>query len=106
MAKLSNPPNGSTHGHASGTTTFQWTNANPTVTGASHWRLKVGSAKFGYNFYIGTVPFSQTYVTSVHLNNMSTLPKSCFATVEWSFNGAGGPWTSAMDWTTFTCIVG
>jgi hypothetical protein len=103
MAKLSKPPDGSSHNHATGTKRFEWTNANPTVTGASHWRLKVGSAKFGYNFYIGTVPFSQRFVDPINLINMSTLPKGCFATVEWSFNGTGGPWTSAQDWTTFTC---
>lgn len=102
MAKLSNPADKSTHNHMTGTKTFRWTNANPTVIGATHWRLKVGSSKFGYNLYIGTAPFLQTHVDNVNLN-MSTLPKGCFATVEWSLNGAGGPWTSAQDWTTFTC---
>jgi hypothetical protein len=104
MAKLSIPPNNGSHTHATSTPRrFQWTNANPTVTGATYWRLKVGSAKFGYNFYIGTAPFSQTYIDPVTLINMSTFPKGCYATVEWSFNGTGGPWTHAQDWTTFTC---
>jgi len=101
MANLSIPANGSEHNHMTGTKKFQWKNENPIVTGATHWRLKIGSAKFGYDFYRGVVPFTQLYVDNVNLN-MSTLPKSCFATVEWSTNN-GATWTSAMDYTTFKC---
>lgn len=101
MAKLTTPADKSTHKHTQANAkTFKWSNTNPTVTTGTHWRLKIGSAPFGYNYYFGPpVPFTQLEDRNV---NLMLVGKSCFAVVEWSTNG-GTTWTNGMNYTTFTC---
>ena len=78
---------------------FIWSNTNPTVPTGTHWRLKIGKAKFGYNYYFGNpVPFTQLEDRNVNLM-LNNLP--CYATVEWSTDG-GNSWTNGINYTTFT----
>jgi len=52
MALLINPASGATHYHTSpNANPFQWSNTNPIVPTGTNWRLKIGSAPFGYNYY-------------------------------------------------------
>ena len=102
MALLINPANGSTHYHnAPSANVFQWSNTNPVVPTGMYWRLKIGSTRYGYNYYNGAlhpVPFTQLY------DNVSlTLPNGtkCYATVEWTTDGTN--WSNGGAYTFFYC---
>lgn len=102
MALLTTPANGATHLHTlANAKVFKWSNTSPTVPSGSYWRLKIGSAPFGYNYYFGApVPFAQREDRNVNimLNNST----KCYATVEWSVNG-GATWTNGGAYTHFYC---
>lgn len=104
MALLINPANGATHRHTvppPSAKVFQWSNTNPIVPTGTHWRLKIGSGPFGYNYYFGVkVPFTQLQDGKVGL----TVPSGtrCYATVEWSTNG-GSTWSNGGTYTFFYC---
>lgn len=102
MAKLTIPADRGTHNHnQAGANKFEWLNTEPVVAKATHWRLKIGKRKFGYNYYLGTkVPFDQLYDDRVKLD-LQNLP--CYATVEWS-KDRGTTWRNGLNWTTFDCL--
>jgi len=104
MALLINPANGATHHHTSpppSAKVFQWSNTNPIVTTGTNWRLKIGSAPFGYNYYFGPqVPFTQLHDDNVGLSVPSGT--RCCATVEWSTNN-GTSWNNGGTYTVFYC---
>ena len=94
MAVLNNPANGSTHRHMqAGSNTFTWSNTNPVVGGNPYWRLKIGSAPFGYNYFLGTPV--QTLSDSAAKPQLTA---KCYATVEWSTT-ANGPWSNGGTYT-------
>ncbi|BFU96556.1 MAG: hypothetical protein NTNFB02_32780 [Nitrospira sp.] len=109
MAVLTDPPNGGIHHHmsymGSNPNHFAWSNTNPVVNG-THWRLKIGSAPFGYNLYPGNpngnpVPFGQLYDDFAKPNvNLSN--RKIYATVEWQDNA--GNWNSGGVYSTITCM--
>ena len=102
MAVLTTPANGAIHKHTqANANVFRWQNTNPIVPTGTHWRLKIGKAKFGYNYYFGTVPFTQLFDDRVHLMLNGLL---CYAIVEWSTDG-GISWSNGMNCTSFTCTL-
>lgn len=100
MALLTSPkPSGGHHHLNHAEKTFKWDNTLPTVSSATHWRLKIGSAPFGYNYYFGgKVPFGQRYDSNVTLN----VTKKCYATIEWSTDN-GSTWSVPMRYDIFYC---
>lgn len=102
MGTLTNPANGATHHHTyTNANVFQWSDTNPVVPSGTNWRLKIGSAPFGYGYYAGkAVPFTQLYDPNVYLTLMSG--QKCYATVEWSTDG-GNNWSNGQNYTTFFC---
>lgn len=100
MALLTTPASGATHNHSqANANVFQWSNTNPYVPSGSHWRLRIGSGPFGYNYYKGnSVPFTQLYDDKVYL----MLNVKCYATVEWSSDG-GVNWSNGGTYTYFYC---
>ena len=102
MALLINPASGATHNHGSANAkVFKWNNTNPVVPTGTHWRLKIGSGPFGYNYYYGTrVPFTQLQDGNVSLSLTNGI--RCYATVEWSTNG-GSTWSNGGTYTFFYC---
>jgi hypothetical protein len=106
MALLINPANGATHHHTvppPSAKVFQWSNTNPIVPNGTHWRLKIGSGPFGYNYHNGPpVLFTQLQDGNVGLLSVPS-GRRCYATVEWSTNGAGGPWSNGGTYTSFYC---
>jgi len=104
MAKLILPADGAAHHHGSATANkFQWSNVYPTVSNGTHWRLKIGSAPFGYNYYFGNpVPFAQLYDATNKPKLMTLSNRLCYAVVEWSMDN-GRTWNSGGRYTPFTC---
>jgi hypothetical protein len=100
MAVLTNPANASTHRHGhAGSNNFTWSNTNPVVGSGTHWRLKIGSAPFGWNYYLGNpVPFNQLSDTG----QKPPLNAKCFGTVEWSTNN-GASWSNGGTYTWYNC---
>ncbi len=100
MAVLNNPGNATTHHHMlAGSNYFTWVNTNPYVPAGTNWRLKIGSAPFGYNYYLGpAVPFSQLSDSG----QKPPLNTRCFATVEWSTDG-GNSWSNGGTYSWYTC---
>jgi len=104
MAKLTTPADGATHHHHNvGANKFEWSNSYPSVSTGTHWRLKLGSAPFGYNYYFGSpVPFSQLYDSNPKPKLQSLSNQRCFAVVEWSTD-QGRTWNNGGRYTTFKC---
>ncbi|HEU4686045.1 MAG TPA: hypothetical protein VFS39_16180 [Nitrospira sp.] len=106
MALLSVPPNGGIHNHTAGNANyFQWSNTNPFVSSGQNWRLKIGTAPFGYNVYPGTangnpVPFSQLYDNTAK-PNLNYSNQRLYATIEWQDNA--GNWNNGGTYCMFTC---
>lgn len=107
MAVLTVPANGGVHNHGGANPNyFQWSNTNPYVPSGQNWRLKIGSAPFGYNLYPGNpngnpIPFSQLY-DSYAKPNVSLTNKKCYVTIEWK--DSGGNWNNGGIYSTFTCM--
>jgi hypothetical protein len=104
MALLINPANGATHNHTVPPPTarvFQWSNTYPVVPTGTNWRLRIGNAPYGYNYYNGApVPFTQLQDGNVNLNSVPS-GKKCYATVEWTTNGT--TWSNGGSYTFFYC---
>jgi hypothetical protein len=100
MAVLSNPANGSTHHHGqAGSNTFTWINTSPVVANGTHWRLKIGTAPYGYNKSLGNpIPFATLSDTA----QKPALTAKLYGTVEWSTNN-GASWNNGGTYTWYNC---
>jgi hypothetical protein len=103
MALLISPANGTDHHHAqAGANTFAWTNTNPIVNNATHWRLKLGTTPFSWNKYLGNpIPVGTLSDSSM---NKPAVSGVLYGTVEWSTTGSGGPWSNGGTYIWYNCM--